>query len=343
MRLPDLLDASAARRPHAPAITDVAGGRTLDYGEVAALARRGAEHLTGAGVRPGARIGLIAGNTLECVPIAFGIMAAGGCLVPMAPTLRRAEVDAIIAATDLNAIVRVDGGAPAMEMLDPERRPPDGFVELEPAVLRFTSGTTASSKGVILSHRDVLERVAAADSVLRLSADDRVMWTLPLAYHFAVTIVGYIRAGAHILLVNDALPAALVEAASRQRASVLYGSPLQFERMVGSGALRPLPDVRVALSTAAALPAAVAPEFEAAFGVPLGRPTESSRPGCRASIRASTTPARAASAGRSRAMPSRCSTTTVASWRPTPSARSACAVAACSAATIGPGHRAPLP
>ena len=33
-----------------------------------------------------------------------------------------------------------------------------------------------------------LERVAAADQVFRLSHADRVLWTLPLAYHFAVTI-----------------------------------------------------------------------------------------------------------------------------------------------------------
>ena len=74
-------------------------------------------------------------------------------------------------------------------------RPPPGFAALDAAFVRFTSGTTADAKGVILSHGDVVARVAAADAVLRLGPDDRVLWTLPLAYHFAVTITAYVRAG----------------------------------------------------------------------------------------------------------------------------------------------------
>src|SRR5262249_52113157 len=132
-------------------------------------------------------------------------------------------------------------------------------------------GTTADRKGVILSHADVLARVEAADAVLRLGADDRVLWTLPLAYHFAVTITAYVRAGAHVLLCRDTLPQALVDAAARTAATVLYGSPVQFERMAHAGHPGALDAVRVALSTAAALPARVAADFEAKFRRPLGQ------------------------------------------------------------------------
>jgi acyl-coenzyme A synthetase/AMP-(fatty) acid ligase len=107
--------------------------------------------------------------------------------------------------------------------------------------------------------------------VLRLGPEDAILWTLPLAYHFAVTIVGYVRAGAHVLLATDTLPAALVEATAARGATVLYGSPLQFERMAGAGRRARLDRVRVALSTAAPLREAVATAFESAFEIPLGQ------------------------------------------------------------------------
>ena len=84
---------------------------------------------------------------------------------------------------------------------------PDALRRLNPAFIRFTSGTTAIRKGVVLSHEATAARVEAADRVLRFTDEDRILWVLPLAYHFAVTIVAYVRAGAHILLCPDTFPA----------------------------------------------------------------------------------------------------------------------------------------
>jgi acyl-coenzyme A synthetase/AMP-(fatty) acid ligase len=73
------------------------------------------------------------------------------------------------------------------------------------------------------------------------------------------------------MLASDTLPAALVEATAARGATVLYGSPVQFERMARAGRRARLERVRVALSTAAPLRAEVAAAFEAAFDVPLGQ------------------------------------------------------------------------
>jgi acyl-CoA synthetase (AMP-forming)/AMP-acid ligase II len=269
--LVDVLVASADRHGARPALTDLATGKTLTYADVLAEAERLAATLRREGVGPGQRVALVAENGLAHVPSAFGILAAGACLVPVAATLRPAEVAAVLDETDVNAVVRLAGEEPTFAWIDRDRPAVAGFDALDAAFVRFTSGTTADRKGVILSHADVLARVEAADAVLGLGPDDRVLWTLPLAYHFAVTITAYARAGAHVLLCRDTLPRALVDAAERARATLLYGSPLQFERMAHAGKRGALDAVRVALSTAAALPPGVASEFEAAFGVPLGQ------------------------------------------------------------------------
>src|SRR5204862_5954749 len=100
---------------------------------------------------------------------------------------------------------------------------------------------------------------------------DRILWVLPLAYHFAVTIVAYVRAGAHVLMCPDTLPGALVDSIRRLEPSVLYASPLHFERMANLGPAAPLSSVRLCLSTSAPIAPAVIERFEAVYGVPLGQ------------------------------------------------------------------------
>jgi acyl-coenzyme A synthetase/AMP-(fatty) acid ligase len=142
---------------------------------------------------------------------------------------------------------------------------------MNPAFIRFTSGTTGSSKGVVLSHEATAARVQAADGVLRFTEEDRILWVLPLAYHFAVTIVAYVRAGAHVLVCPDNLPGVLVDSIRRFRASVLYASPLHFERMGNLRVSGPLTGLRLALSTSAPITPAVSERFESLYGVPVGQ------------------------------------------------------------------------
>ena len=271
MTLFDVVVGAAERHGSRPAITELASGRSLDFTGVLAAAEARAGTLRKAGVERGHRVALVADNTLAHVPTAFGVLATGACVVPVAPSLRPAEVAAVLDETDVNAIVRVDGDATAVEWVDRERAPEAGLAALDAAFVRFTSGTTAEHKGVILSHADVAARVRAADAVLRHSPEDRVLWTLPLAYPFAVTVTAYLGAGAHLLLCDGTLPDALLAACERHAATLLYGSPLQFARMARARRRPTHRSVRIALSTAAALPAEVARDFEAAFGVPLGQ------------------------------------------------------------------------
>jgi acyl-coenzyme A synthetase/AMP-(fatty) acid ligase len=107
--------------------------------------------------------------------------------------------------------------------------------------------------------------------VLRFTEDDRILWVLPLAYHFAVTIVAYVRAGAHVLLCSDTFPATVVDSIRRLRASVFYASPVHFERMSNLGRTGPLSGLRLALSTSAPIAPAVMERFESIYGIPVGQ------------------------------------------------------------------------
>jgi len=159
----------------------------------------------------------------------------------------------------------------AFSWVDRDAAGPPALASLDPAFIRFTSGTTARSKGVVLSHAATLARVEAADHVLRFTPEDRIFWVLPLAYHFAVTITAYVKSGAHILMAPDTLPRAVAEAIRRLEASVVYASPFHFERLGNLPAGEPLKSVRLALSTSAPITPAVMDRFEATYGVAVAQ------------------------------------------------------------------------
>ncbi len=296
MNLAEILFTTAARHSPRRAITDVRSGRSVSYGQLAREAERVAAFLKAEGVEPGQRIGLLAPNDLTYLPAAFGLLAAGACFVPLASNLTPTEIAEIIREVQLNGCFSSPKAAPlpsapghadvsarravvkggecdgyAFQWIDHGAEAPPEFATLNAAFIRFTSGTTARSKGVVLSHEATAARVEASDRVLKFSEEDRILWVLPLAYHFAVTITAYVRAGSHVLLCSDTLPKAIVDGARRLRASVLYAAPLHFERMANLGPSEPLSSIRVTLSTAAPISTAVMERFESVYGVPVGQ------------------------------------------------------------------------
>ena len=289
MNLVELVEASARSYAGRPAVTDVRSGYCLSYAELGREVERVAAFLRRQGVEPGQRIALLAPNATAYLPAAFGLPATGACLIPVAANHTPAEIAHIMRDVDVNgclawptadalagssAHATLAGGACdgfTFQWIDREAKGAEGLHHLNPAFIRFTSGTTAARKGVVLSHEATAARVEASDRVLRFTDADRVLWVLPLTYHFAVTIVAYVRAGAHLLLCSDTLPGTIVSAIRRLRASVFYASPLHFERMSTLTPTGTLDSLRVALSTSAPIAPAVMERFASTYGIPVGQ------------------------------------------------------------------------
>lgn len=265
----------------------LAGERRVTYGELFAEARRVAAEL-----RPYlpvgrvARVGLQCPNGLSYIVLSMGLLLADACLVPLAEELAMAERETVARTTALDLILATEdlpwpGEAiwsgvtegicwslhrgPEVEPEFPE----DEFQKIGPAFIRFSSGTTGRSKGVVLSHRGLLERITAANEGLRLDAEDRVLWMLPMAHHFAVSIVLYFYVGATTVLEHSPLREDILATAERTGATVIYASPFHFAMLAGDRGDFRWPTLRLAVATAAALPEATARAFEARFAKPL--------------------------------------------------------------------------
>jgi len=276
MTVVDRIRERAARAPgHAALVVDEGAGasRTVSYRALVAAADEHARRFAAQGLRAGERCGLLAPQGPEFVERALGVLAAGACLVPIPDDHRGSILAAFARQARLHHVASADAGAlvrlPAPAAVDGAGE--SRFRALAPAYLRFTSGTTSARKGVILGHATILARLAAANRALAIDASDRVMWLLPMAHHFVVSILLYLSEGATVLLPAGSLARAVLDFAERQRPTVFYASPYHY-RLLGKDASGiGLASVRLAVSTAEGLHASVAEAFAGRFARPIAQ------------------------------------------------------------------------
>ncbi len=237
------------------------------------------------------RLGVHFPSCLDYVPLALATLAAEACFVPVPDELADEEKRELLSRTALDLVLVLESasgwlpaGAEVLATLavggltvklarvpssSEAGFPRDAFESLNPAFIRFSSGTTGKSKGVLLSHESLLARIVAANEGLQIGPGDRVLWVLPMAHHFAVSIVLYLYHGATTIIEETHLGEDLLRAGAQQSATVMYGSPVHYRQLVEAPELTPWSTLRLAVATAAALDAATAQKFHARFGLPL--------------------------------------------------------------------------
>ena len=140
------------------------------------------------------------------------------------------------------------------------------------AFVRFTSGTTGAAKGVVLTHRDVLERTRAANAGLKLTHEDKILWVLPMAYHFYVSIILYLEIGSTVIVSADYLAGSLLETAAKHAATFLYITPMHVRMMNSDQSGRALPpSLKRVMSVSAKLHPQSALDFLAKYKVPVAQ------------------------------------------------------------------------
>jgi long-chain acyl-CoA synthetase len=282
-------------RANPEAVALVQKERTLSYQELFTRCDSIAESLRAVLIpAPGRtdrlRIGVHYPSCIDYVPLALATLAAGGCFVPIPDELADEEKRELLNRTALDAVLVIESSASwvpadaqrlgALDIGDQSvlimrvtsaapAFPTAAFEALNPAFIRFSSGTTGKSKGVLLSHESLLQRITAANEGLRIAPGDRILWVLPMAHHFAVSIVLYLYHGATTIIEETHLGEDLLRAGAEQKATVMYGSPVHYRQLVEAPDIAQWTTLRLAVATAAALDAATAQKFLARFGLEL--------------------------------------------------------------------------
>ncbi len=273
MNLTELLDATASRRPQKPALID--DSTVVTYAGLVELVAAFAARLGTLHLPPGARVGLCYPNSIDYVALTFALWRVKAVVVPLPMECTAEELADIAATMQLEAILGQKPSphsAPLTANCFVTRLTPAAPADnhgLNIAFIRFTSGTTNARKGVVLSHETVRDRVLTANKALGIGPDDIVMWCLPMAHHFLITIVLYLNEGATVVLARHVLARPFIDATNRWQGTVLYAAPFHFAMLARDKSDERLDSVRLAVSTTCALPEEVARDFLKRFDRPL--------------------------------------------------------------------------
>jgi long-chain acyl-CoA synthetase len=292
--LASILTTSAARDVDAPAVR--LGERTLTYGELDDRSARIATLLREHGIERGDRVGVMLPNVPEFPIVYYGVLRAGGVVVPMNVLLKRREIDFYLEDSGAKLLLAWhgfvdearDGAADAgTELLEVEPGsfaamlgaldPTPGVVDTDAedtAVLLYTSGTTGKPKGAALSHRNLDQNSEIASrTTLLVGAGDVVLGALPLFHSFGQTVGmnASMRVGACLTLVPKFDPGEALATMERDGVTHFYGVPTMY------GALLHHPDrerfdvsaLRICMTGGASMPIEVLHGFEAAFDTEL--------------------------------------------------------------------------
>jgi long-chain acyl-CoA synthetase len=236
------------------------GGRHVTYSETFTRARRLGTVLDLAGVGRGDRVAAFMRNSRELVELYVACGLVGAVTVPINALNTERENAALLAdctpaalCAELSLIDRLpqralpgsirlrlatEGWASGWRRWDEaievvpgpvgSRSRPD-----EAALIIYSSGTTGTPKGIVLSHQGVVENAHMASSVLGYRASDRFLTLLPLygsfGFSFDFLQAGLARASTVVTPVFEA--ASAVDLIERHRVTCLAGVPTMFVRM----------------------------------------------------------------------------------------------------------------
>ena len=126
----------------------------------------------------------------------------------------------------------------------------------EPALIGYTSGTTGRPKGAVLSHANLLASVRALELAWRWTADDVLVLALPLfhMHGLGVGLHGTLTVGARAVLLPTFDPDAVFDAISEHQATLFFGVPTMYSRLVASPRAAELSALRLCVSGSAPMP-----------------------------------------------------------------------------------------
>ena len=256
----EALAVTAARLPNHEALVVRHRNARFTFRQLQGTVETTARGLLGLGLQPGDRIGVWASGCAEWVLLFLACARTGLVQVNVNPAYRSQDLGYVIKKSRMKALFlhACDGRADYRQILEETRSAQNLPLEhvvylgesswnqmlahgapLPPAMasphdifnIQYTSGTTGSPKGVLLTHHNVLNNALAVAQWMNLTERDRICDCFPL-YHCAGCVLGIllcITSGATLILAAPQFDAGkTLEAVDAERATALMGSPTMF-------------------------------------------------------------------------------------------------------------------
>ncbi len=264
LTISQVLDRAVERWPDRSALISRHQQLRYTWRELRDAADSAARGLVSLGIGPGDRVGLWSTNCAEWVIVHLACARAGAVLVNVNPAYRthelafalhksrmkalflgerdtRSDYAAILGAARTerpNALAHViPFGTPRWtQLLAATADLPSTLRSADVANIQYTSGTTGTPKGVMLTHRNQVNNGMILAEGMRFTEHDRLCVAVPL-YHCFGCVIGTMAAlasGAALILPSWSFdPRATLEAVQAERATALYGVPTMYIAELG--------------------------------------------------------------------------------------------------------------
>ncbi|MDQ2583556.1 AMP-binding protein [Saccharothrix yanglingensis] len=266
-----LLDEAVADAPASTAVRDGAGAWT--YAELAAWSRAAEAVLARRGVGRGDRVLLQLPTTRELVALLYGTSRRGAVFVPVNPAMKPFQFGSVAANAEPVLVVTPAEFGPLWTEVERafaagERAEPTEVAEDDVAVLVYTSGSTATPKGVVGPHRQVVFATRAIQAVLGYRGDDVVFCRFPMSWDYGLYKVLLACGGRSEIVLADAESDLRLLRRMREVGATVVPIVPSLATMIATLAGRddePPAPVRLFTNTGAALPDATIAALRAAF------------------------------------------------------------------------------
>ncbi|WP_422087911.1 class I adenylate-forming enzyme family protein [Variovorax sp.] len=291
-RIHDLLETRAARTPEAAFLLEP--GATTTCAALQAMAETATQDLRDAGVRPTDRVVLVAENCAAHIALLMACSRIGAWSCGVNARMSPGEIAAIVERADARLCCFTTGASQAAEQharragavpsalagvmrsatREQARTEPDPALA-DTAAIIFTSGTSGTPKGVMVSHRGLLHFGRVSAGVRALSEHDRAYAFLPMTHIFGIgtVLMAALTGGASLVLRGSFSPADMLQALAHEQVSNLLGPPTMYARLlahIDSERVVPrFPHLRYVYTGSAPLDPALKQRVERLFGQPL--------------------------------------------------------------------------
>jgi long-chain acyl-CoA synthetase len=244
------------------------------------------------GVEPGDRVGLMLPNVPYFPAIYYGILRAGGVVVPMNVLLKGREVTFYLQDPGAKVAFAWYGFAEAAEegaaqagseliLVKPGEfeqlvvaHEPDPDVadrsESDTAVILYTSGTTGKPKGAELTHANLLRNCGVVAGFAEFGEGEVLLGALPLFHSFGQTCTmnGAVSSGATVTMLPRFDPEKALQIIQRDQVTVFQGVPTMYNALLHAEAADSTDAscLRLCMSGGAAIPVELIRAFEDKFG-----------------------------------------------------------------------------
>jgi len=266
--IPEMVLSAADRFGDAEAVVD--GPLRLTFTEVIERIRCAAGAFADLGIGKGEPVAIWAPNCAEWIIAAFGLLTAGGVLVPVNTRFRTREAGDIIARSGAKAVLVQKG------FLDQDYTAPPGIpvIDLKSGFLSsgspferavqgtdtsdiiFTSGTTGRPKGAMMRHRQTLRMYEEWATLADLRGGDRYLQINPYFHTFGLKaglVTSFLR-GATMLPVAVFDIDVVVDLVARERITMLPGPPTLYHSLLTVADKSKLSTLRAGVTGAADIP-----------------------------------------------------------------------------------------